>query len=83
MGLIINCKENSLLVTKSWDRPLSLKDRLALRIHLFVCDNCRRFVRQMQLIREWLGKDEGSGGLSEHARTRIASQLQDEPQDPG
>ena len=83
MGLIINCKENSQLVTQSLDRPLSLKDRVAMRIHLFVCVNCARFVRQMNLIREWLHKEEAEGALSEQARSRIAVKLQEEGQPPG
>ncbi|MGO9443678.1 MAG: zf-HC2 domain-containing protein [Thiobacillaceae bacterium] len=83
MRLIINCKENSQLVTKSWDRRLSVKDHLALRIHLFVCENCRRFVRQMHLIREWLRHDDRSDGLSEQARTRIARNLPEQGKKPG
>lgn len=83
MGLFINCKENSQLVTQSWDRPLLLKDRVAMRIHLFVCVNCARFVRQMNLLREWLHKEEIDGALSEQARGRIRTKLQEEWQEPG
>lgn len=82
MGLFITCKENSRLVTQSWDRPLSLKDYLAMRIHLFVCDNCARFARQMHLIRRWLSKEEGEGKLSEQAHARIATKLQETGRDP-
>jgi hypothetical protein len=82
MGLLINCKQNSRLVTQSWDRPLALKDRVAMRIHLFVCVNCARFVRQMKLIREWL-RDEGTEAvLSEEARVRITAKLQQEGREP-
>jgi hypothetical protein len=83
MGLIINCKENSRLVTQSWDMPLAWKDRVAMRIHLFICANCARFVRQMKLIREWLRSEEAEGVLSERARARIATKLQEEGQEPG
>ncbi|MGA7177972.1 MAG: zf-HC2 domain-containing protein [Thiobacillaceae bacterium] len=78
MGLFINCRENSQLVTRSWDRPLSVKDRVAMRIHLFVCVNCARFVRQMNLLREWLRREEAEGRLSEQARTRITTRLQEQ-----
>jgi hypothetical protein len=83
MGLIINCKENSRLVTQSWDRPLAFKDHVAMRIHLFVCVNCARFVRQMKLIREWLRSEKAEGVLSEQARARIATKLQEEGHEPG
>jgi len=83
MRLVINCKENSLLVTQSWDRPLSLKERAAMRIHLFVCLNCARFVRQMKLIREWLRNGEAQGALSEEAQARISRKLQAEGRPTG
>jgi hypothetical protein len=80
--ILINCKENAQLVTLSSDRPLSWKDRLAMRIHLLICNNCARFVRQMQLMREWLHKDEQRGELSAAARARIAANLSDAGQEP-
>jgi hypothetical protein len=82
MGLLINCKQNSRLVTQSWDQHLAFKDRVAMRIHLFVCVNCARFVRQMKLIREWL-RDEGTEAvLSETARERITAKLREKGQEP-
>jgi hypothetical protein len=80
LGLYINCKENSRLVTESWDRPLSVREWLAMRIHLFVCENCVRFVRQMNLIREWLHKDDEREGLSSEAKSRIQSKLDESGQ---
>jgi hypothetical protein len=83
MGLIITCKENSRLVTQSWDRPLSLRERLAMRLHLFVCDNCVRFSRQMRQLREWLRREEGGGELSREARSRIAEKLREQTPESG
>jgi len=83
MAIFKCCKETSKLVTLLADRPLSWKDRLAMRIHLLVCANCARFARQMQMIREWLRKEEAEGGLSEQARARITTKLQEEGQAPG
>jgi hypothetical protein len=80
LGLFINCKENSRLVTESWDRPLSVREWLTMRIHLHVCENCVRFVRQMNLIREWLHKDDQSEGLSSKAKSRIQSKLDESGQ---
>jgi hypothetical protein len=79
MGLIKNCKETSVLVTQSMDRRLSWGERLGMRIHLTVCENCSRFVKQMRLIRELLGKEdqEMQPGLSDESRERIARKLQD------
>jgi hypothetical protein len=66
------------------DFPVSFKERLAMRIHLFICRNCARFARQMHLIHDWLhAHDEGEVGesLSEEARKRIQSRL-DKPDHP-
>ena len=74
------CKETSLLVTQSLDRRLTWSERLGMRIHLTVCDNCTRFVRQMRLIREWLSKGDEAvqPGLTDESRERIAQKLQEE-----
>lgn len=79
MGLIRNCKETSTLVTQSMDRRLTWTERLGMRIHLAVCDNCTRFAKQMRLIREWLSKEDETlqPGLSDESRERIARKLQE------
>lgn len=79
MGLIKNCKETSLLVTQSLDRRLTWTEHLSMRIHLAICDNCARFVRQMGLMREWLGMEDEAvqPGLTEEGRERIARKLQE------
>lgn len=79
MGLMTNCKETSTLVTQSLDRRLNWRERIAMRIHLAVCENCTRFAQQMHLIREWLTGEEETPqpGLSEEGRKRIAGKLQD------
>lgn len=79
MGLMKNCKETSLLVTQSFDRRLKLSERIGMRIHLAVCENCSRFMRQMQLMREWMGSaDETSQpGLKDESRERIARNLRE------
>lgn len=48
---LITCKEVSVLASQQSDRPLSLRERMALKIHLFVCAGCRRFVEQLAFIR--------------------------------
>ena len=81
MGMLNKtCKETSVLVTQSLDRKLNWTERLGMRVHLAVCDNCARFVRQMQLLRTWIGSEEDSGqpGLSEEGRERIANRLEEE-----
>jgi predicted anti-sigma-YlaC factor YlaD len=53
---MLSCKQ---LVERSsdyLDARLSLRERLGVRVHLAMCHNCRRFIRQMRLAREVLRK---------------------------
>jgi hypothetical protein len=69
-----------MLVAKP-ERPLYWRERLALRLHLLMCDACRRFARQLVTIHKGLrrlGRDTDDGGdvhLSPEARERIRSTL--------
>lgn len=80
MGLMKNCKETSVLVTQSLDRGLTFQERFAMRLHLLICRNCARFMKQMHLIRVWLRieNEAEQPGLTDKARERIASKLREE-----
>lgn len=44
---MISCKDVSRLVSASLDRPLTLRERVRLRLHLWMCRNCNNFAEQM------------------------------------
>ncbi|NQV24887.1 MAG: zf-HC2 domain-containing protein [Rhodopirellula sp.] len=44
---MLNCKEVTRLVSESFDRNLSLRERFGLRLHMMMCSTCRLF-RQLQ-----------------------------------
>jgi hypothetical protein len=48
---MLSCKEASALMSQTLDRRLSLWERLSLRLHLAICDGCRRCERQMAFLR--------------------------------
>jgi predicted anti-sigma-YlaC factor YlaD len=48
---LLTCKEASMVVSQGLDRKLTLWERLALRLHLALCDACRNFVRQANFMR--------------------------------
>ncbi|MDH4442097.1 MAG: zf-HC2 domain-containing protein [Rhizobium sp.] len=48
---MMKCDEATKLVSDRLDRNLSIREGLALRLHLLACDKCTRFSRQMQAIR--------------------------------
>ncbi|HAF01156.1 MAG TPA: hypothetical protein DCO68_06650 [Methylophilaceae bacterium] len=49
---MLNCKQTSQLVSQSLDRNLTLRERLAVRLHLLICKYCRRFQRQLHAMRK-------------------------------
>ena len=47
---MLDCKDASQLISQSLDRSLTLRERFALKLHLFICIFCRRFNQQLQTI---------------------------------
>lgn len=54
MTLRRSCKEAAALLIAREDRPLSLADRVALRLHLAACAACPVFERQLLTMRNAL-----------------------------
>jgi Putative zinc-finger len=54
--MILTCKEATRLVSQGLDRRLGLAERVALRLHLFVCDGCTEFSKQMAFLRSALSR---------------------------
>lgn len=50
------CKEASALLIAREDRALPLVERLALRLHLGLCEACPRFERQLLTLRNAMGQ---------------------------
>lgn len=45
------CKDVSRLASDDLERELSFRERWGLRLHLWVCRNCRRFLQQLRFLR--------------------------------
>ena len=79
-----NCREASRLQSDALDRPLSRFQRLGLRIHLVLCRWCRRYGKQIRLVRQAVrdqpeGMNEASTQtLAPQVRERIKRILRDE-----
>jgi hypothetical protein len=83
---MISCKRAAELIALSLERPLSWRQRLALALHLGLCDLCRRFRRQMRLLQR-AGRAAGQPdqmpgieevALPEQARERIKRALREQ-----
>ncbi len=49
---MLTCREVTALASSRLDGELSLRKRLAIRVHLMMCIHCRRFQRQFRLLVE-------------------------------
>jgi hypothetical protein len=85
--LNVPCREASQLVSESLDRKLTRAERWALRLHLLYCIACRRYRRQIFLLKSALRRPAGDrcppqGPLSTtelgpEARERIKRRLRE------
>ena len=50
--LKITCREATRITLAAEDRSAPLAERLSLRLHHRICGNCRRFYRQVALMRD-------------------------------
>jgi len=59
------CKETTEMLSQSLDRPLSLYERINLKLHLLICVWCERYKNQLSFIREALQHHTGLDDVSE------------------
>lgn len=52
--LMMTCREATQLCSEQHERPLTRRERWVLRVHLFLCHKCRKFVQQLSVMREAL-----------------------------
>ncbi|MFN3751318.1 MAG: zf-HC2 domain-containing protein [Thiobacillus sp.] len=79
MKWLTTCKETTVLASRAMDTRLSFGERIALRMHLAICANCARFAQQLNDMRNFLrmdATDDAEPGLTEAARRRIKTELQ-------
>jgi len=51
MNLVHSCKRVAELLSQGMDEPLGWLDRLRLRLHLSMCDNCRHVEQQLVAVK--------------------------------
>ncbi|WP_293854876.1 anti-sigma factor [uncultured Alsobacter sp.] len=68
----MTCRDVSRRASTYLDEDLSLRERLALKAHLFICVNCRRYVAQLAATLN-LVRDRQWAGVDEEAEDRLAA----------
>jgi hypothetical protein len=48
----LTCKDASRLISEGMDRNLSFAEKLALRLHIAICEACKRFTKQVNFMRQ-------------------------------
>jgi hypothetical protein len=49
--MMLSCKETTRLLSQGEDRKLAFGERVALRLHLAICDGCRNVGAQFRFLR--------------------------------
>jgi hypothetical protein len=49
--MMLSCKETTRLLSQGEDRGLAFGERLALRLHLAICNGCRNLNAQFKFLR--------------------------------
>jgi hypothetical protein len=80
----LNCQRAAELCSHAIDRKLTRIERIALALHTLICSACRRYRRQIHLLRSIMRsteapmtrcEDESVTVMPDDARTRIAITL--------
>ncbi len=49
--MLLSCKETTRLLSQGEDRKLAFGERVALRVHLAICNGCRNVNAQFRILR--------------------------------
>jgi len=49
--MLLSCKETTRLLSQGEDRKLGFGERIALRVHLAICNGCRNVNAQFRVLR--------------------------------
>ena len=56
---MMNCRQATRLMSEELDRPLTWRERLALRLHTLMCGGCHQYREQMAFLRKALRSRSG------------------------
>ena len=79
---VLSCLKATLLIEKRNVLPLSLLQRIQLKLHLRICDNCTKYEKQSEVIdtilKKRLRKENlvNKDALSQEFKSKINSEIQ-------
>ena len=48
---MMNCRDATRLMSEAQERPLSITERMSLKLHVIMCSGCQNFKDQMDTLR--------------------------------
>lgn len=77
--MMLSCRKAAELTSEALDRKLGLRERAALRLHMFMCRICWHYERQLHFLRRALTRLADAAEVGERldpaARERIRDRL--------
>lgn len=75
-----DCKTVTPTLSESIDRKLSFKERMTIRLHLFTCEACVRYLEQIRVLHDLFHKyqselERSASTLNDDAKARLKSAL--------
>jgi hypothetical protein len=49
---MMKCKQATQLMSQAQDRPLTRRERMALKLHLMICKGCNNYNKHLDFIRK-------------------------------
>ena len=75
---LADCRDITPTIGESIDRKISLWDRWRVRLHLFTCDRCRRYLKHVRFLRHTLRQHgEKIADPEQFAGTELRCELKD------
>ena len=75
---MLTCKDTTELASNCMDSQISWQKKIGFRLHLWVCKNCRHYVKQLNFLQQAfteVSEQAKNVVLSDAARQRIAQKL--------
>jgi len=74
---VLSCRDLANHADRYLDGELSLRERLEVRLHMFLCKHCSRYVEQLRLTIETVRRTPRSGGTAQMPREESITNLVD------
>ena len=71
------CKQTVEIISQSMERPLTLRERTLLKLHLWVCMWCLWYMEHLQIMRDALRLQENESDVDVSTTTRLSDEARE------